>query len=83
VLIPDQGRDRPELYKSTTTDQNGNFEIRGIAPGGYKAFAWETLEPNSYFDRDVLSQYEQLGKPIRIQESSKESIDLKVIPPKQ
>ena len=41
ILIPDQDRDRPELYKTATTDQNGRFTLRGIAPGGYRAYAWK------------------------------------------
>ena len=80
VLIPDQSRDRYELYKSTTTDQAGHYVFRGIAPGNYKLFAWEAIETNSYYDREVLSQYESQGKPVHIQESSKETIELKIIP---
>jgi hypothetical protein len=80
VLIPDQGRDRSELYKTALSDQNGRFTFRGIAPGGYRVYAWEAIEANAWYDRDLLSQYEALGKPVRIQESSKETVDLKIIP---
>jgi Carboxypeptidase regulatory-like domain len=80
VLIPDQMRDRPELLKSAVTDQSGHFTFRGIAPGGYKVFSWEAIEPNAWYDRELLSQYEQQGRTLRIQEGSKETIDLKVIP---
>jgi hypothetical protein len=83
ILIPDQGRDRSELFRAATTDANGHFTIRGIYPGGYRLYSWEALESNAYFDRDVLSLYESQGKPIRIQEGSKESVDLKLIPAKQ
>ena len=83
VLIPDQGRDRSELFRSATTDASGHYTIRGIYPGNYKLYSWEAIEANSYFDRDVLSQYESQGKAVRIQEGSKETLDLKVIPPKQ
>jgi len=82
VLIPDQGRDRSELFKAATTDANGHFAIRGIYPGAYKLYSWQALEANAYFDREVLSQYESQGKPIRIQEGSKETLDLKLIPAK-
>jgi len=80
VLIPDASRDRTELYKNTTTDQTGHYAFRGIPPGNYKLFAWEAIENYSYFDRDVLAQYESQGKPVRIQESSKETFELKIIP---
>ncbi len=80
ALIPDQNTDRPELYKSANTDQDGHFLIRGIPPGGYRLFSWEALEPNAYYDPEVLSQYEAQGKPVRIQESGKETVELKIIP---
>jgi hypothetical protein len=80
VLIPDESRDRTELYKNTTTDQTGHYAFRGIPPGNYKLFAWEAIENYSYFNRDVLAQYESQGKPVRIQESSKETFELKIIP---
>jgi len=80
VLIPDQGLDRPLLYKTATTDQNGRFTIRGIAPGGYQIYAWESIEPNAWYDREVLAQYENHSKHVRIQESTREAVDLKLIP---
>jgi protocatechuate 3,4-dioxygenase beta subunit/5-hydroxyisourate hydrolase-like protein (transthyretin family) len=83
VLIPDQGRDRTELFKSATTDANGHYSIRGVYPGGYRLYSWEALESNAYFDRDVLAQYESQGKPVRVQEGSKENGDLKLIPVRQ
>ena len=83
VLIPDPGRDRTELFRSATTEANGHFTIRGVYPGGYRLYSWEALESNANFDRDVLSQYESQGIPVRIQEGSKENVNLKLIPIKQ
>jgi len=80
ILIPDMMRDRPELYKTATTDQNGRFTFRGVAPGGYHVYAWEIIEANAWYDREILSRYENQGRPVRIQESSKEIVDLKIIP---
>jgi hypothetical protein len=38
VLVPEEGRRREErLYKSTSTDQDGQFPIRGITPGDLHA----------------------------------------------
>jgi hypothetical protein len=82
VLIPDQDRVRTELFKTAVTDQNGRFTFRGITPGNYRIFAWEGLEANSYFDPDVLSQYEQQGKTIRVAEAGKHTAEVKMIPAK-
>jgi len=80
VLIPDQSRNRQDLYKTAVTDQEGRFTIRGITPGDYRLFAWEDIEPFSYYDAAVLRQYEQQGKLVHIQEGSADSVDLKIIP---
>jgi hypothetical protein len=80
VLIPDRNRDRRELFKFAQTDQNGHFIMNGISPGDYKLFAWEDIEPFSYFDPDVLKQFEDNGKPIHVVETTKESYDIKLIP---
>ena len=80
VLIPDNNRDRRELFKIVQTDQNGHFVMNGIAPGDYKVFAWEDIEPFSYFDTDVLKQFEDNGKPIHIVETTKETMDFRLIP---
>jgi hypothetical protein len=83
VLIPDRARERQDLYKTAVSDQEGRFTLRGITPGDYRIFAWEDIEPFSYFDPAVLSQYEALGKQVTIKESSTETAEVKLIPAKQ
>jgi hypothetical protein len=78
ILIPEK-RDRRDLYKTATSAPDGRFSLRGIAPGEYRVFAWENLEPFSYFDPDVLKMYEQQGKLVRVQDTTKETIDVQVI----
>jgi len=79
VLIPSQ-RDRRELYKTGITDPNGKISLRGLTPGDYRLFAWEDIEPFSYFDPDVLKQYEQQGKLVHVKESATEQVEMKIIP---
>jgi hypothetical protein len=80
VLIPDRLRDRRDLYKLSTSDQNGHFTIRTVAPGDYKLFAWEDLEQGAYNDPDFVRKYEALATPIMISESLKTTVEVKVIP---
>jgi hypothetical protein len=80
VLIPDRQRERRDLFKSISSDQNGHITIRGITPGDYKLFAWEDIEPFSFYDPDVLQQYEQKGKAVNVMESSKITVDVNLIP---
>ncbi len=81
VLVPDRNRDHTELFKTATTDQTGHYSIRGIPPGDYKLFAWETLESFGYFDPELLKQSESQGKIIHINESSKLNQDIRSILP--
>jgi protocatechuate 3,4-dioxygenase beta subunit len=80
VLVPDQARDRQDLYRTAVTDQDGHFTFRGITPADYRIFAWEDIEPFAYFDPAVVKQYEALGKAIRVQEASSESAEVRLIP---
>jgi hypothetical protein len=80
VLIPARGINRIDLYKTSVTDDNGRFTMRGIAPGDYKIYAWEAIEQNSWFDSDLLQQYEQKGKFLHMTEGAKEIVEVKIIP---
>jgi 5-hydroxyisourate hydrolase-like protein (transthyretin family) len=80
ILVPERLRNRQDLYKTATTNQGGRFNMRGIAPGDYRLFAWEDLEPFAYFDPEVLKQYESQGRLIRVEESSKVTVETKLIP---
>jgi hypothetical protein len=79
VLVPDRLRNRTDLYKTAISGQDGWFTLRGITPGDYRLFAWEDIEPFSYFDPEVLKPYEQYGTPVRIQENSRETAEVKII----
>jgi glycine cleavage system H lipoate-binding protein len=43
-------------------------------------FAWEALESFGYYDLDLVKKSESLGKPVHVIESSKQTMDIKVIP---
>ncbi|MFQ5926248.1 MAG: carboxypeptidase regulatory-like domain-containing protein [Terriglobia bacterium] len=80
VLVPEpRRRDQAHLYKSGTTDQNGRFTLRGIRPGDYKLFAWEEVEPGAYQDAHFLRSYEERGKPVRVDEAGRLSVQLELI----
>jgi len=80
VLVPDRNRERAELFKAATTDQAGRFNMRDVAPGDYKLFAWESLDSFGYFDPDLLRRAESLGKAVHVDEGAKINVDTKVIP---
>jgi hypothetical protein len=81
VLVPEEGRRKEErLYKSTSTDQDGQFSLRGITPGDYTLYAWETVEHGAYMDPEFLRPYKDRGKPLHVDEGSKLNSQLDLIP---
>lgn len=81
VLVPDiRLRQRNDLYRVVSTDVAGRFQMQGIAPGDYKLFAWENVEPGAWQDSEFIQAYETAGQRIRISEGSVENIQLTVIP---
>lgn len=80
VLIPEGDFRRSDRYKTARTDANGRFLIRGIAPGNYRVYAWESIDRFRYFDREFVRQFEGSGKIVRIEEGARGTIDLDLIP---
>jgi hypothetical protein len=80
VLIPEGPLRRPDRYKTARTDATGRFLIRGIAPGNYRIYAWESIERFRYFDEEFVRQFEGIGKSVRIEESARGTIALDLIP---
>jgi hypothetical protein len=81
VLVPGTGlREQTRLFKDVATDQTGHFSVKGIAPGDYKLFAWEDIEPGAYQDPEFLKPFESLGETFSIREGSRETTQLKLIP---
>jgi hypothetical protein len=79
ALVPQEARRKLfRLYKDSTTDQYGKFEMRGIAPGKYKLFAWRDVENDSWQDPDFLKLYEDQGKEITAEERGRVTIQLKL-----
>lgn len=80
ALIPETRRRHLQyLYKQANTDQNGHFSIQGVAPGEYKLFAWDDIEPGAYQDPEFVKQYENAGETVAVKEGAKETKDLKLI----
>lgn len=81
TLIPDAShRSVAWLYKSTSTDQNGHFTMKGVRPGDYKLYAWEEIEPGAYQDPEYVKPYESAGEALSVKESAHENVQLKVVP---
>jgi Carboxypeptidase regulatory-like domain len=80
TLIPRGSHQSPTRYKTTDTDQNGHFIIKGVTPGEYKIYAWEDIEEGAYEDPDFMKPHESDGQAVSIKEGAHETVQLKAIP---
>jgi protocatechuate 3,4-dioxygenase beta subunit len=84
ALVPEQElRGRLDLYRNTTTDLTGSFQLTGIAPGNYTLYAWEEVEDGAWMDPTFVRYDEGRGQPVRVAGRRKESVSLIVIPAKR
>jgi len=81
VLIPNDPalRTRLDFIKDSVTDQSGHFELKNAAPGEYKLFAWDDIEPGSWFDPDVVPGVETKGEPVTVKAKDLATVKLHVI----
>jgi hypothetical protein len=82
VLMPDVGRRlyRTDLFRVTTTNEVGQYSMEGLPPGDYRVFAWESVADRAWQDPGFMRAYEEMGKPVRISENARQSVDIPSIP---
>jgi hypothetical protein len=81
VAVPEaRFRNRPDRYRKAVADQSGHFSLRGLPPGDYTLFAWESIDGEAYYNPEYLRAYEDRGKPMRVREGNRMSVQLKAIP---
>jgi hypothetical protein len=70
---------RTDMYKVSSTDTTGRFQIPALGPGEYRVFAWENIERGTWIDSTFLRQYEERGVTIRIDEGQVQTANLAVV----
>jgi len=81
VLIPEAPRRANKaLYIAAVSGTDGKFLIRGVPPGDYKLFAWESIPALAFQNAGFLAAYEERGRFIHVIERSTVNAELAVIP---
>jgi len=84
VAAPEAGlRSRLDRFHKAVTDQRGHFSLRGVPPGDYSLFAWESVEGDAYYDPDFLKTFEAQSTSLHVDEGDRKSLQLKAIPAKE
>jgi hypothetical protein len=81
VFIPEPSRpNQPYLYKHTSTDDNGRFKMTGLAPGEYKAYAFdEETTITGQIDADWAPPLEMASDRIAVRRSGREGVELRLM----
>jgi hypothetical protein len=81
VAVPEaRFRGHPDRYRKAVADQSGHYVLRGLPPGDYTLFAWESIDGEAYYDAEFLKSYEGQGKALHASEGARINLSLKVIP---
>ncbi len=81
VAVPEaRFRSHPDRYRKVATDQGGRFTLRGLPPGDYTVFAWESVDGEAYYNPEFLKNYDGQGKALRVSEGDRTNLQLKTIP---
>ena len=64
-----------EVAKSANTDQNGAFDLKGLAPGEYKTFAWEDRGDGVITDPDLRKSFESKATVVKLSEKSRDNVE--------
>jgi hypothetical protein len=81
VAVPEEKyRKLPDRFGIGSTDQDGRFTIRGLAPGSYTLYAWQDLEESVYRDPEFLKSQEANGTEVKVEEGADQKVALKLSP---
>jgi hypothetical protein len=81
ALVPEASRrDNIALYFAATSDASGRFVIRGVPPGDYKLFAWESIPAFAYQNAAFLARHEERGRIVNVGQGGSVTTELNVIP---
>jgi hypothetical protein len=81
VAVPEaRFRSHPDRYRKAGTDQGGRFTLRGLVPGDYTVFAWESVDGEAYYNPEFLKSCEGQGKALHVSEGDRANVQLKTIP---
>lgn len=81
TLVPEGDGPLPGyLFRTVHSQLDGSFRITGAAPGDYRIYAWEKIEPGYYMDPDFVGPFEDFGAEVSLEGGDVETVQLGMIP---
>jgi hypothetical protein len=68
ALVPSPSRRFVQsYYKTAIVGPGGEFSIRGVPPGVYELFAWDSVPETAWLNPEFLSRWEGRGQVISVE----------------
>jgi hypothetical protein len=68
VLVPDSSRRFVQsYYKATVAGSKGSFSFKGVSPGVYQLFAWESIPDTAWLNPEFMSRWEGRGQVVSME----------------
>jgi hypothetical protein len=81
VLVPEGARrQNPAFQRQTVTGSGGSFTFRGLTPGDYKLFAWESVVAGAWGNSAFLEKFEDRGEIVHVAAGIERTAQVVVIP---
>jgi hypothetical protein len=81
VLVPPESdRQNAMKYKTAPADEKGNFSMKGVPPGEYTLFAWESVPLTAWMNSDFLAKYQTRGRQVIAKQGTRVDVQLDLIP---
>ena len=71
---------RRDQFRTTMSDQNGNFQLLNLAPGKYSVSAWESQDLSVVQIPEIRQQLEGKAAKVTLGANGNESVQVTVIP---
>jgi len=66
----------PQLVREAYTDQYGNYEVAGLAPGDYNAIPWLDAPPCDILNPNARIECARQGRSVNVKANEKSPLDL-------
>jgi hypothetical protein len=77
TLVPDPPNpEQEQLYHTASADQNGSFQVKNVAPGTYRVYAWEDLDSGAQMDPDFLKPHSGQSERVTIDDNGHAQVNL-------
>jgi hypothetical protein len=79
VLVPDNSRRFTQsYYKVVVARSNGAFSFKGVPPGVYQLFAWESIPETAWLNPDFMSRWEGRGQVVSMEAGGRVTVQIRL-----